>query len=68
MDLDENTEIVNNHRGKFAEGSCNLEPSKEDVSDYLLQRNYLAYNIDISWDNLQGFWRWYADITATNDI
>jgi len=68
MILDENTELVNDHRGKFAEGRCDLEPDKEDVSDYLLQRNYLSYNIDVFKDNLQGFWRWYADITPTNEI
>lgn len=66
--LSENTEIINNHRGRWAEGTCDEEPLNMDIMDFLLKEGYASFNISSWHDDMQGFWRWYADIHPANDI
>lgn len=66
--LSENTEIVDNHRGRWAEGSCDEEPLSLDIMDFLLKKGYASFNISSSYDTMQSIWRWYADIHPVNEI
>lgn len=58
----ENTEIRNQPHIMSAEGTCDIEPSKLEVCEYLQTLGWEATKVDVFHDNMQGFWRWSADI------
>lgn len=45
-----------------AEGSCALEPSHQNVNDFLWGKGFWSDRSKISFDSFQGFWRWTATI------
>ena len=46
----------------IAEGTCDLQPNKNDIVVFVQKQNYCALNIEIWFDNMQGFYRWNCDI------
>jgi len=45
-----------------AEGTSDVEPKAEDIKLLLLSEKWECSNINIRFDNMQGFWRWNCDI------
>lgn len=58
-----NTEIRDQQHLMDAEGTSDVEPKSEDIKMLLLSENWECSNIDIWFDNMQGFWRWNCDIS-----
>ena len=60
----ENTEIRDQTPDLMvAEGTSDVEPKSKDIKELLLSENWNSSNIDIWFDNMQGFWRWNCDIS-----
>lgn len=57
-----NVEIRNQPHLMAAEGTDDKKPVGKEIVEYLLKRGYISNNIDIWFDNMQGFWRWNCDI------
>ena len=57
-----NTEIRDKKHLMDAEGTSDIEPKAEDIKSLLRLENWECSNIDIWFDNMQGFWRWNCDI------
>ena len=57
-----NTEIRDQAHLMDAEGACDIEPTEQEIQEYLSGMGWIAYDINISYDNMQGFWRWNCDI------
>ena len=55
-----NTEIRDMYND--AEGTSDIEPIIDDIKSLLKIENWEGYNIDIWFDDMQGFWRWCCDI------
>ena len=47
----------------WLEGATDEEPTPEDVKAIARTKDYEANNIRISFDSMQGFWRFSADIS-----
>lgn len=60
--LRNNTEIRDQVHEMLAEGSCDDEPTKEEVIDFLKTLGWIGKCIDISFDGMQNVWRWNCDI------
>jgi hypothetical protein len=50
----------------IAEGSANKEISAEEVQYKVSERGYIATNVEICFDDMQGFWKFIADIKPKN--
>lgn len=63
----ENTEINTTYPNDYhAEGTSDEKPEEFDVLMHVLDCGYATSNIEIWFDNFQGFWRWYADIDSAD--
>ncbi len=58
-----NTEIRSHQHLMDAEGTSDIKPKAEDIKALLLSENWESSNIEIWFDNMQGFWRWNCDIS-----
>lgn len=57
-----NAEIRNQAHEMWAEG-CDDDPyTSSEIEDYLNERGYTGNNFDMSFDTMQGLWRWSCDI------
>jgi hypothetical protein len=54
------TEIFSQAHEMYAEGTSDTEPTKDEITELLSEESWEAYDIEIFYDNLQGFWRWYC--------
>ena len=43
-------------------GAHDKKVTKKQLIDYIKKEGYIASDLDISFDNFQGLWRWSADI------
>lgn len=59
----ENTEIRDHAHLMDAEGTTDVQPTDYEVTQFLASEGFLASEIDICFDSVQGFWRWSCDIT-----
>lgn len=62
MLLRKNTEIRSQIHLMDAEGTSDSKPIKLDVKELIKQEGWIASNIEIFYDNMQGFWRWNCKI------
>lgn len=46
----------------WLEGTSDSEPNKEEIIKHAKSNNYQLNNIEIWLDNMQGFWRFSADL------
>ena len=60
--LRENTEIRDQSHEMLAEGSCDDEPTKDEVIKFLNSLGWVGKCINISFDGMQNVWRWNCDI------
>ena len=60
--LRENTEIRDQQHEMWAEGSCDDEPTKEEVIAFVKTLGWVGRCVDISFDGMQTVWRWNCDI------
>jgi hypothetical protein len=60
--LRENTEIRDQQHEMCAEGSCDDEPTKEEVIAFVKTLGWVGRCVDISFDCMQTVWRWNCDI------
>jgi hypothetical protein len=65
----EHTEILDRPDQMWAEGtsinfgdSNEFKPKANEIENLLKAENWLIYDLDIWYDNLQGFWRWNCKI------
>lgn len=58
----ENTEIRDQVHEMWAEGTGDIEPVTTDIETLLNNEGYQASNIEIWYDDMQGFWRWNCNI------
>ncbi len=58
----EETEIRSQAHEMLAEGTSDVEPLKEDIEALLKSKGWEAYDIEASYDSMQGFWRWDCNI------
>lgn len=58
----ENTEIFDQEHEMYAEGTSDVEPLEKDIQLLLGDENWIADEIDIWLDTMQGFWRWWCSI------
>lgn len=63
----QHTEIFDQAHQMWAEGTSigagkGLEPKEKDIQHLLGTEGWIADEIDIWFDNLQGFWRWSCKI------
>lgn len=58
----QNTEIEDQAHKMWAEGSCDNEPTNDEIVIFMTECGWAIYNINISFDNMQGFWRWNCDL------
>lgn len=58
----ENTEICDQAHQMFAEGTSDIEPKEIDIQKMLAEELLAVDEIEIFFDNLQGFWRWSCKI------
>ncbi len=56
---------ISSERGT-AEGMCDTEPTRTDVTAYLYKRNFSTTNEEVWFDNFQGVWRWSCNIKTLN--
>ena len=47
----------------YLEGTSYEKPTDDEVLIEALNHKYGAFNIDIFYDSMQNFWRYYADIS-----
>jgi len=57
-----NTEIRPQEHEMWAEGTSDVEPLKYDITQLLRKKGFIGKNIEISFDTMQGIWRWGCDI------
>ena len=57
-----------NELNMWCEGSSENKPIKNNIIQEVKQKGYEAYNVDIVYDNFQGFWRWDCDIRKGKKI
>lgn len=50
-----------------AEGTTDIEPSKEAVFNYVKSRGYYADAIDVWYDTMQHTWRWSCNIIDVSE-
>lgn len=60
--LRENTEIRDQQHEMWAEGSCDDEPTKEEVIAFVKTLGWVGRCVEISFDGMQTVWRWSCDI------
>lgn len=58
----ENTEIRTHAHLMDAEGTADTKPMKSEIEFLLSKEDYNAKDIEIWFDNMQGFWRWNCEI------
>ena len=59
----QNTEILDQPHQMMAEGSCDDEPTKDEVIAFLKTLHWeIKSKIDISFDGMQNVWRWNCKI------
>lgn len=56
------TEIFDQSHQMYAEGTSDVEPLEKDIKFLLGSENWIADEIGIWFDNMQGFWRWWCSI------
>lgn len=57
-----NTEIRPQEHEMWAEGTSEIKPLKYDITQLLRKKGFVGKNIEISFDDMQGIWRWGCDI------
>ena len=50
----------------WLEGSSDEKPKKNEIINHAKNKGYMLKNIQIWFDNMQGFWRFQADIVKEN--
>jgi hypothetical protein len=60
-----NTEVFDQPNQMFAEGTSDVEPKTVDIKKLLKAESWDIFDVDISFDNMQGFWRWNCKITRS---
>jgi len=60
-------EIRDQPHEMWAEGTSDLHPSLADIEVAINNRGYSASNIGITRDDMQGLWRFTADITKKGE-
>lgn len=58
----ENTQINDQTNNPWAEGITTMKPVEEYIRWMLASEGWIAGEIDVFYDKLQGFWRWECDI------
>lgn len=58
----ENTEIRDQAHLMVAEGACDDKPTLDDIVNFLSEHGFVPNDIDVSYDTMQGFWRWNCNI------
>ena len=63
----QHTEILDRPDQMWAEGTSiefgeDFKPKANEIETLLKAENWLMYDLDIWYDNLQGFWRWSCKI------
>lgn len=58
-----NTEVRNQPHEMWIEGAEDFEPTEKQVIDFVKELGYKSDGIDISFDNMMGFWRWSCNIS-----
>jgi hypothetical protein len=58
----EDTEFFTQPHQMYAEGMSDAEPRVEEIKAFLLGFGYSASSVDVFRDDLQGVYRWTADI------
>ena len=59
-------EIREQSHEMWAEGTSDVRPKVDDIVDEIAKRGYAALKVDIVHDDMQGFWRFTADIGRAN--
>ncbi len=65
-----NTEIETAAHKMWAEGTCDNQPTEQEVIDFMDGQMWQVGNVSIFHDDMQGFWRWNCDLVKplfTND-
>lgn len=62
MIKDENTSIEDQAHKMRAEGGEDDKPTEKEVYDYLWSKGFHSTDLEISFDQQMGFWRWSASI------
>jgi len=57
-----NSEIRDQAHLMDAEGTSDEQPSINEIESFLAQKGWQPNDIDIWFDNMQGFWRWNCKI------
>lgn len=63
----EETEIRDQAHEMWAEGTSGLMPDIVDIESLLLGLGWKASNVEVWYDNMQGFYRWNCSITKANN-
>ena len=59
----ENLEIFSQAHQMYAEGIEDEKPAEAEIQQAILTKGFISRNIEVSFDALQGYWRWYCDIS-----
>ena len=59
----DHTEIRDQAHLMDAEGTSDVKPKDVDIQTLLGAENWCADEIDIFFDDMQGFWRWSCNIS-----
>lgn len=58
----ENTEVKDQQHEMFAEGSCDDEPTEQEIIIFLRSMGWDSSGVEIFFDGMQSVWRWKSYI------